>query len=352
MSSDTSRRVPPEADEQPRSGPEVSWMQRARFLRQGGLAVVIVVMAVIFGVIQPSYFGIHNLLTILEQSSISGILAIGVTFVIITAGIDLSFGSALGLTGVVFGLLVVHGAPFLIGVLAAVIVGIAAGVLNGIVTTALKINPLIVTLGTMSIFSGIALLLTGGNTLFTLPPEVGTVVNSSIVGIPTIVLVFAVVTAVCTLVLSRTKFGEYCIATGGNAEVARLAGIRVGFYVGSAYALLGFLAGLAGVMTVGRLGAANPTSGADLLLPVIAASVIGGASLAGGEGSIIGAALGAIFLAALQAGLTILVISAFYQQIVIGAVIVLAVAFDQIQKGRLNLNVVHRRRKTPLRSNA
>lgn len=317
------------------SGPSLA--RRIFRWREGGLLVALFATAATFGLVEPSYFNLVNLTTILEQASITGILALGVTFVIITAGIDLSFGSTLGLAAVTFGLLITGGVPLLLATLAAMAVGGAAGVFNGVLTTALKISPLIVTLGTMSIFSGLALLLTSGRTIFSLPAEVDVIVNAKVLGIPLLVIVFAALLAVSWFVLRRTRFGEYCIATGGSLEVARLAGIRTSFYIASAYAVLGVLAGLAGVLTVGRLGAADPLTGADLLLPVIAATVIGGASLAGGEGSMVGTALGAILISALQAGLTILVVPSFYQRLAVGTVIILAVTFDQIQKGRLKI---------------
>ncbi|MFC0861629.1 ABC transporter permease [Sphaerimonospora cavernae] len=312
--------------------------------RQAGILLALALLVVVVGLIQPSYWDPSNLVNVLEQASITGILAVGVTFVIITAGIDLSFGSNLGLCAAALGLTLEAGWPFAAAVLLTLLVGALAGLVNGVLTTTLKITPLIVTLGTLSIFSGIALLMTNGRTIFNIPTNLDAVVNSRFLGLPAAVVVLVVVTAIASFILNRTVFGEYCIATGGNAEVARLAGIRVGLYVGAAYCLLGVLAGLAAFLTVGRLGAADPQAGADLLLPVIAASVIGGASLSGGEGSVVGAVIGAVFISALQAGLTILVIPAFYQQITVGAVIILAVTIDKVQRGEITLGRARARR--------
>lgn len=300
-----------------------------------GIVIAVLLMMVVFGLLEPRYFGADNLLTILDQSSVTGILAVGTTFVIITAGIDLSFGSTVGLAAATLGVLLQAGVSPYLAVLAAVVVGGAAGLVNGILTTVLKITPLIVTLGTLSVFAGLALLITGGKTVFTLPAEFTAIANARIAGFSLSVVSLAVVLAVAGFLLRRTTFGEYCIATGGNAEVARLVGIRVGAYVTGAYAVLGLLAGLAAVLTVGRLGAADPQAGADLLLPVIAAAVIGGASLAGGEGSVLGSVVGAIFISALQAGLTILVVPAFYQRLAVGTVIIFAVTLDGVQRGKL-----------------
>lgn len=305
--------------------------------RQAGITIALVLLVVIVGLLEPSYWTGANLLTILQQAAVTGILAVGVTFVIITAGIDLSFGSTVGLAAATFGMTLQADWPLVLAVLIALAVGVVAGLVNGVITTALRITPLIVTLGTLSIYAGLALLLTDGRTIFSLPAVLDITVNARIFGVPVSVLVLVLVTGVASFVLNRTIFGEYCIATGGNPEVARLAGIRTNLYVAGAYVLLGLLAGLAAVLTVGRLGAADPQTGADLLLPVIAASVIGGASLSGGEGSVVGAVIGAVFISALQAGLTILVIPAFYQQITVGVVIILAVALDKLQRGELRL---------------
>lgn len=305
--------------------------------RQAGIFGALVLMALAFGLAESSYFTSRNLVLILEQSAVTAILAIGATFVIITAGIDLSFGSTVGLAAALLGVMLQAGAPVPAALLAAVALGGVAGLLNGVLTTVLKITPLIITLGTLSIYSGLALIVTGGDTIFELPADFTTALDTRIAGVPISVVTMLVVLAVCGFLLRRTTFGEYCIATGGNAEVARLAGIRIGWYITGAYVVLGLLAGLAAVLTVGRLGAADPQVGADLLLPVIAAAVIGGAKLSGGEGSVAGAVIGAVFISALQAGLTILVVPAFYQRVSIGSVIILAVAFDKVQSGELRL---------------
>lgn len=305
--------------------------------RQLGILVALILLVLIVGLLESSFWSPSNLVTVMEQAAVTGILAVGVTFVIVTAGIDLSFGSNLGMCAAAFGLMLSGGWPLPLAMLVTLLTGIVGGLINGVITTVLKITPLIVTLGTLSVFSGLGLLLTNGKTIFDLPNSLDAVINSRLLGIPAAVVVLVVVTAVASFLLNRTIFGEYCIATGGNAEVARLAGIRTGRYVAAAYCLLGALAGLAAILTVGRLSAADPQAGADLLLPVIAASVIGGASLAGGEGSVFGAVVGAVFISALTAGLTILTISAFFQQITVGVVIILAVTLDKLQRGEISL---------------
>lgn len=301
---------------------------------QLGLFIGLSVMVAVFGVLEPSFLSVNSLFTILEQSSVTAILAIGLTFVIIVAGIDLSFGSTLGLCAVVVGTVLLDGGSLPLSVATACAVGAAAGLFNASLTIALRISPLIITLGTMTIFSGLALLVTEGKTLFGLPDSLGDLIGSKVLFMPFIVFLFLVVLIGAGILLRCTRFGLYCLAIGGSAETAKLAGIKTNLYIAGAYVLLGVLAGLCGFVTVGRLGSADPRLGTDLTLPVIAAAVLGGANLMGGAGSVIGAALGAIFISTLQAGLTTLVVPAFYQRIAIGAAIILALAFERLQNNR------------------
>ena len=184
----------------------------------------------------------------------------------------------------------------------------------------------------MSIFSGFALILAGGQTVYGVPHAFNEALAGSIGPIPIPVIIAVAVMVVSAFVLRRTKLGEYIIAIGGNREVARLAGINVVAYTTAAYAIAGMLAALAGMVTVARLGAADPILGKDLLLPCIAAAVMGGANLMGGEGSMVGALIGAVLIATLQAGLTFLNVQAFYQEVAVGFVIILALLFNRLQR--------------------
>jgi len=302
-------------------------------LGQFGILIGLILIVVIFTALEPSYLSAANILTVLEQASVTAILTIGVTFIIITSGIDLSFGSILGFSAVIAGSLVLSGAGLIVAFVAALGVGLLCGLVNGLIITQLGVTPLIATLGSMSLISGFALILTGGRTLFGLPEAFVTTFGGDIAGVPIVVWVLVVVLFVSGFLLNRTKFGQYCIALGGSPETVRMAGINVAAYTTAAYAFSGLLAGLCGILTAGRLNSADPQVGADLLLPVIAAAILGGARLSGGRGSVIGAALGAIFISALQAGLTTLLIPAFYQRLAVGAAIILAVAFQTYRDG-------------------
>jgi ribose transport system permease protein len=304
-----------------------------RAARQGGLIAVIVALVIAFGIAKPFFLDSHNLLNVLLQAAVVGILALGQTYVLLTGGIDLSIGSVVAVTAVCSGLFS-HSMPPVAAIVCALLVGALCGLVNGLLITVTKITPFIVTLGTMSIYAGLALIIAGGQAVYGIPAGFANLLAGGVAGIGIPVILFVVLTIVSALVLKRTVFGEYLIAIGGNSEVARLAGIAVGRHTATAYVVAGTAAGLAGSILTARLGAADPTLGGDLLLTAIAATVMGGTKLAGGEGSMAGAAFGAILIATLTAGLTSLNVQAFYQQVAVGAAIILALLIDQIAKAR------------------
>ncbi|MFF2848732.1 ABC transporter permease [Streptomyces sp. NPDC058001] len=305
----------------------------AALARQAGLVGVIVVLVLGFGLARPLFLDGGNLINVLLQASVVGVLALGQTFVLITGGIDLSIGSTVAMSAVVSGLLS-HSLPAPVAILGGIAVGALAGLANGLLITLTRITPFIITLGTMSIFAGLALIIAGGQAVYDIPTNFQDLLAGRIAGIPIPVYLFVLLTVVAAICLRRTVFGEHLTAVGGNAEVARLAGINVKKFTASAYVLSGATAGLAGTVLVARLGAADPTLGADLLLTAIAATVMGGTKLAGGEGSMSGAAFGAVIIATLTAGLTTLNVQAFYQQVAVGAAIIIALLVDQLARGR------------------
>jgi len=300
--------------------------------REIGIFTALVVTILVFSLLDRAFLSGYNLINIVLQSSVTAILAIASTFVIITAGIDLSVGSTLAVAAVSSGLLLVNGFSFPLVFGGTPAIGLVAGLINGLLTTLTGITPFVVTLGTMSIFSGFALILAGGQTVYGIPHAFNEALAGSIGPIPIPVVIAGAVMVASAFVLRRTKLGEYIIAIGGNREVARLAGINVVAYTTAAYAIAGMLAALAGMVTVARLGAADPILGKDLLLPCIAAAVMGGANLMGGEGSMVGALIGAVLIATLQAGLTFLNVQAFYQEVAVGFVIILALLFNRLQR--------------------
>ncbi len=299
-----------------------------------GIVSALLATIVVFSLLDRSFLSGYNLVNIVLQSSVTAILAIASTFVIITAGIDLSIGSMLAVCAVISGLMLTHGFPYPLVLVGTLAVGLALGFVNGLIVTLTGITPFVVTLGTMSIYSGFALIFSGGETVYGVPHAFNEMLAGSLGPVPIPVIFALVVMIVAEFVLSQTKLGEYVIAIGGNREVARLAGINVFGYTTAAYVIAGLLSSFAGMVTVARLGAADPILGKDLLLPAIAAAVMGGANLMGGEGSMVGAVVGAILIATLQSGLTFLNVQAFYQEVAVGAVIILALLFNRLQQGR------------------
>lgn len=300
--------------------------------RQLGIVLALIATVLVFTLIDSEFLTSYNLINILLQASVTAILAMAVTFVIITGGIDLSIGTALALSAVVCGLLLSRGYPLPVVILGTILAGGLAGLFNGAIITLSGITPFVVTLGSMSIFSGLALIVSGGQTVYGIPPEFSDLLAGYVGPIPTPIVIAFLVLAIASIVMKTTKLGEYLIAIGGAREVARLAGIKVAFYTAIAYVIASSLAAIGAMITVGRLGAADPALGADLLLPAIAAAVMGGADLNGGEGSMLGAVIGALLIATLQAGLTFLNVQAFYQQVAIGVVIILALLSNRLQR--------------------
>ena len=304
-----------------------------RIARQAGLLGVIVVLGIGFGIARPFFLDGGNMMNVLLQAAVVGILALGQTFVLLTGGIDLSIGSVVAVAAVCSGLMS-HSLPAGVAVLGGIVIGALCGLVNGLLITITRITPFIITLGTMGIFAGLALIIAGGQAVYGIPTSFSDILAGGVAGVPIPVLLFIVLTVIAALALKFTKFGEYLTAIGGNAEVARLAGIAVGRNTALAYVVAGGSAGLAGAILTARLGAADPTLGGDLLLTAIAATVMGGTKLAGGEASMVGAAFGAVLIATLTAGLTTLNVQAFYQQVAVGAAIILALVVDQLTKRR------------------
>lgn len=324
----------PGTETAPQTGRGVDMRDLAgRAARQGGLIAVIIVLVIGFGIAKPFFLDGSNLMNVLLQAAVVGILALGQTYVLLTGGIDLSIGSTVAVTAVVAGLLS-HDVPAVLAVVGAILVGALFGLINGVLITTTGITPFIITLGTMSIYAGLALIIAGGQAVYGIPVAFENTLAGGIAGLPIPVFLFLILTIISALVLRYTLFGEYLIAIGGNSEVARLAGIRVGKHTATAYVVAGAGAGLCGAILTARLGAADPTLGADLLLVAIAATVMGGTKLEGGQGSMAGAAFGAILIATLTAGLTSLNVQAFYQQVAVGAAIILALLVDKLAKSR------------------
>jgi ribose/xylose/arabinose/galactoside ABC-type transport system permease subunit len=287
-------------------------------------------------VLVPVFMTPNNWLNIARQASLVAILGTGMTFVILTGGIDLSVGSIVALSSVVGGLLMVdHGWGMWPAVLMMVLAGAVCGLVNGLVVTLGGIPPFIVTLGTMQIFRGVGLELTNGKPIFDLTatvPNFDIFGTRDFAGIPSPVIITGVVFLAAFLILRYTRLGLYTYAIGGNEQATRFSGVHIDRYKLAVYTLMGLAAGIAGVMWSSRLNSTQPTVATGEELNAIAAVVIGGTSLFGGVGTVVGTLIGAVLMAVIRNGLNLLHISAFYQQIVIGAVIILAVLIDRLRQ--------------------
>ena len=303
-------------------------------VRPESLVVLVLLMAAM-SVLSPYFLSVSNLLNVLLATATIGILAIGSTFVICSAGIDLSIGSLLGFSSVV-GAVAVHnwGLPWPTGIVACLIAGTAAGCLNGLLVTGAKIPAFIVTLGMLGIARGAALLACDGQPIYGLPADLVYLGQGRPLGVPTPVIVFLGVAAIAYYVLAHTRFGRYTLVIGDNEGAARAMGVPVESQRVRLYALSGFLAGVAGLLFMARTNAGDPTAGQNYELAAITAAIIGGTNLFGGRGSIIGTVVGALIVGVLQNGLNLLAVQAFYQQMAIGVVLIAAVWLDHVNRLR------------------
>lgn len=309
------------------------------FSREFSIVIALIIMMAIFSIIDPIYLSSSNLIDIVDQSVINGLLAIGITYAIITAGIDLSIGSIFAIVIVVVGDLLVRGINPILAIGAGAIIGFILGAINGVLITKLKLQPFIVTLGTMSAYRGLAYVITGGWPVLNIPSNFRTFLDGDLFGtIPVSVIILFVFAIISHIILKYTKFGTYIYALGGNEEATRLSGVNVNRIKIYTYAFCGVAAALSGMILLARLGSGEPTAGQAYELNAIAAAAIGGASLAGGKGNILGTVLGALLLSALKVGLVVIGVDAFWQYIATGAIIVVAAYFEVIQEKLQKLN--------------
>lgn len=317
-------------------------------LKRFGPLLFLVALIVVFTVLKPSFIDPINVFNIMRQISITGLIALGMTFVILTAGIDLSVGSLLAFCGMVAAVVAKGGTAnsmslsagagqgfgWFAALLAAVVVGSVAGGVQGLAITRLKVPPFVVTLGGLTIFRGLTLTLSNGGPISGFDASMRWFGTGLVGPVPVPVIIFAVAALLCHLVLRYTRYGRAVYAVGGNAEAARLSGLRVDRILISVYVIVGFFAGLAAFVLSARLNSSEAVAGIGYELTVISAVVIGGTSLFGGIGSVGGTVVGAALIGVLQNGLQFNNVSSYTQSIVIGLILIIAVAFDRWLKSR------------------
>jgi ribose/xylose/arabinose/galactoside ABC-type transport system permease subunit len=303
--------------------------QRGRKL---GTLAGLVALGGLLTILSPYFLTVSNLLNVLEQTSINAVIAVGMTFVILSGGIDLSVGSIVALSGVSLATALQAGAPLPVALLAGLAAGSAAGLVNGLLITRGKLPPFIATLGMMSVARGITLFWTDGRPVSGFDAAFRSLATGRVLMIPAPVLITAALYLVAHFLLNRTRFGLYVYAIGGNEEATRLSGVSVRFHKTMVYVMAGLMSAVASVILTARLNSAQPIAGMMYELDAIAATVIGGTSLLGGSGTIGGTLIGALIMGVLRNGLNLLGISSFLQQVVIGLVIIAAVLVDSALK--------------------
>ena len=292
----------------------------------------LLVMMLVFSMNTQYFFTSNNLLTIALQTSMIAIIALGQTFVLITAGIDLSIGSIIAISGVVSAMSMKAGVPLEFAIILGLLSGVLVGLINGVLIAHGDLPPFVVTLGSMSVVKGVALLITGGIPVTGLEKSFNVIGNSKMLGVPIPVLITIILTIIFGFILSKTKLGTEIFAVGSNLEAAKYSGINTKKIIVTVYVFSGFLAAIAGIIMASRIASGQPTAGTGYELYSVAAAVIGGVSLAGGEGLLIGTLIGALIIGVLRNGLNLLSVSAFVQEIMIGIVIIVAVFADRIKR--------------------
>lgn len=300
-------------------------------------ALVLLVLCVLLAVLSPVFLTGGNLINILQQVTVNGILAVGISVVIFTGGIDISVGSILALVGIIMGKLMVDmGVHPVIAVVAGILVGAACGTFNGLMIAKYKLQPMIATLGMMSIARGAALTIANGKTITGYSSGFRYIGSGMIPGtkIPIQIIFMLILYAVVFFVMKYRKFGRYIYAIGGNEEATRLSGINVTKYKMLAYTVSGVTCALASIVLVSKLNSAQSSAGEGYEMDAIASAVIGGASLTGGFGSIWGTLMGAIIIGVIRNGLNLLNVSSYLQQVILGAIIIAAVLFDSYKNSK------------------
>jgi ribose transport system permease protein len=310
---------------------EIARGRRLATLIQGqGLIAMALLIAVYFGLSSPFFFTTDNVLIIGATAAPLGIMALAQTFLIVSGGIDVSVGSVVAITTVAAGLLMQGGMDFWPAAGLAVLTGAGVGAINALLVVVLTINPFIATLGTLSVFQGLAFAVTGGKTIVVDDPTLAYIGIGTLFGLPVPFIIFIVAFIVAVIFERFTRWGRTIYAIGGNAEAARLSGLRVKSTRAGLYILSGTAGGVAGVLLLGQLSAASPQVGATFLLSVVTAVILGGASLAGGKGTVVGTLVAVAILGMLNNGFALLGSSSAAQQVALGVALIFAVLLEQI----------------------
>ena len=305
---------------------------------QLGILIVLIAIIVLVSIVKPVFLSEENLVNIFRSTSFVYIIGIAMTFVLITGGFDLSVGAVMAMGGILSSMAAQAGLSIPLCVVIGVLFGVGIGVLNGLFVVKLNIPPLIVTLGMLYICQSLILIITSGRAIYPLPDNFKVMGQGSVGGVPNVFLIAIVLTVVAMVTLKLTPYGRSVYSVGGNREAARLSGINVQKIMVSVYILTGSSAALAGILMAARLNSAQPSAGSGYELTVIAAVIIGGTSMFGGSGSVIGTFIGAFLMLVIETSMLLLKISPYWQNFVVGVIIIFAVGLDQYRRKKMGLS--------------
>lgn len=305
-----------------------------RFFLEHRTIIVLILLVAIVGYLIPSFLTLNNILNVFRQVSITGIVAVGMTFVIITGGIDISVGSIVALSGVVAALAMQSGISIPISIILALLAGIGVGSLNGLIIAYGRVMAFVATLGTMYLIRGLTLIIAKGQAIWDLPNSFVLIGTGYFFGIPIPVIIALLIYLIGHILLNYFTYGRYTLAVGGDEESARLCGVAVKRIKLLTYMLCGLLSAVAGVVLAARLGSGQPSVGTGYELTAIAAAVIGGNSLSGGKGTVFGTLIGALILGVVSNALNLWGVASFWQTIIAGCIILIAVLADTLRNGK------------------
>jgi ribose transport system permease protein len=306
--------------------------------KEFSMLLSLIIICVVTTIINPSFSSIDNILDVLRSISFYAIVAVGMSFVIVSAGIDLSVGSTIALTGIITGYSIVHGLPVPLAILFGIITGMVVGAINGFTIVRFKIPPFIATLGMMYVAKGVVYVISKGQPMYPFPDSFNQIAQGSYLGIPYSIYIALIVIVIGHFTLNYTVFGRSIMAVGGNEETSRTSGISVARTKIAAYVIIGGLSSITGILLASRLSSAQASAGDGWEMTIIAAVIIGGTSLFGGTGSILGTVIGVAIMSVLSNAMVLLQVSVYWQKIVVGIIIVLAVGIDTRRRNKMSGN--------------
>ncbi len=311
----------------------ISNLKKVMKIKESGVLLILIMIMLISGIISENFFSAYNIIILFRSLAFLGLVALGESIVILTGEIDLSVGSVAGFSGIITGFALAYwNLPPVIAFLVGIIIGILCGLINGTIISKLKVSSLVVTLGTMGVFEGLTLVLTKGTAVMGLPESFFVLGQSKLFGLPLPIFILLGLFIILTFILKKTKIGMKLYSVGSNSEAAEIIGLKVNRIKTLAFIISSLFASIAGIIMVSRLGTAQPTIGAEWLMPSVAAAVIGGTALTGGEGTPFGTLIGASIMVVIENCIVIMGISPYWQKAVSGLVVVFAISLDAMRK--------------------